>query len=84
MDELLAGTHATTTPETDVLGSLIDADMGAYYTWLNQQRLPEAAQSRFLVWFENHTQAVAIGPAFEHGRVDNSPIDIAALARQVL
>jgi hypothetical protein len=28
---------------------LIDADMGAYYNWLNQQRLPGVEQSSFLV-----------------------------------
>ena len=31
--------------EIDQVGSLIDADVGAYYTWLNQQRLPEAEKS---------------------------------------
>ena len=46
----------------DFVGSLIDADMGAYYNWLNQQRLPGAEQSSFLVWFEGHSQALAIGP----------------------
>jgi hypothetical protein len=34
----------------DKQGSLIDADMGAYYTWINQSRLAGANQSRFLVW----------------------------------
>ena len=37
MNELLSARHAD--PELDPLGSLVDADMGAYYTWLNQQRL---------------------------------------------
>ena len=37
MNELLAEHQRQ--PELDPLGSLIDADMGAYYTWLNQQRL---------------------------------------------
>jgi len=35
-------------------GSLVDADMGAYYTWINQSRLAGAEQSRFLAWFEDH------------------------------
>src|SRR5437588_10592409 len=34
--------------ELDPAGSLIDADMGAYYTWLNQQRLE---RSRLPFWF---------------------------------
>jgi hypothetical protein len=33
-------------PLLDPQGSLRDADMGAYYTWLNQQRLSGADQSR--------------------------------------
>ena len=39
--------------------------MGAYYTWLNQQRLSGASQAAFLAWFEDHEEAVAIGPGFE-------------------
>jgi hypothetical protein len=46
----------------DAEGSLIDADMGAYYTWINQSRLPGADQSRFLVWFEDQHLASAIPP----------------------
>ena len=38
MNELLAEHQRP--PDLDPRGSLIDADMGAYYTWLNQQRLP--------------------------------------------
>jgi hypothetical protein len=41
--------------------------MGAWYTWLNHQRLSGAAQSTFLVWFENHTEAIAIGPGLTPG-----------------
>jgi len=38
----------------DAVGSLIGADMGAYYNWLNQQRLLGAEKPSFLVWFEGH------------------------------
>ena len=48
---------------TDPEGSLIDADMAAYYTWIDQQRLPAANESAFLVWFEDHSQALAPGRA---------------------
>jgi len=71
MNELLAEAHAK--PELDPHGSLVDADMGAYYTWLNQQRLSGAAQSRFLVWFENHTEAIAIGTGFTPGGQSGDP-----------
>ncbi len=43
MNELLSNTNAK--PELDILGSLVDADMAAYYHWINQQRLPGAEQS---------------------------------------
>ncbi|HET9803804.1 MAG TPA: hypothetical protein VFP96_11240, partial [Candidatus Acidoferrum sp.] len=53
--------------ELDPTGSLVDGDMGAYYNWLNQQRLAGAAQSSFLAWFEDHSTAIAIGPAVPRG-----------------
>jgi hypothetical protein len=65
MNELLAATLESA--EVDPVGSLADADMGAYYNWLNQQRLPGADQSSFLVWFEGHNQALTIGPAVPRG-----------------
>ena len=63
----------------DPEGSLVDADMGAYYTWLNLRRLPGSAQAGFLVWFEGHNQAVAIGPNLPRGTVADSPIDLKGL-----
>jgi hypothetical protein len=77
MNELLA--EAQSRPEPDIQGSLVDADMGAYYTWLNQQRLPDAGRANFLVWFENHPEAVAIGPAMEKGKQSSAPVDLREL-----
>ena len=74
MRELLAGTQNK--PELDAAGALLDADMGAYYTWLNQQRLPGAEQASFLVWFENHNEAVAIGPALKRGTEESGPVNV--------
>jgi hypothetical protein len=65
MNELLSDSQAM--PELDLIGSLIDADMGAYYHWINQQRLPGASQSVFIAWFEDHEQAVVVSPALPHG-----------------
>ncbi|HMJ22720.1 MAG TPA: hypothetical protein VK513_12460, partial [Terriglobales bacterium] len=70
MYELLSGNSDR--PELDPVGSLVDGDMGAYYNWLNQQRLPGAEQSSFLVWFENHGDAVAVGPSMARGTVSNT------------
>jgi hypothetical protein len=70
--------------ETDAQGSLVDADMGAYYTWLNQQRLVGAAHSRFLVWFENGSEALVIAPGLKPGSSNASPIDIPTLLREYI
>jgi hypothetical protein len=82
MNELLA--EAQRRPELDPQGSLVDADMGAYYTWLNQQRLTGAEQGRFLVWFEDHGQAVAIGPVFERGRRSDAAVELSELIARVV
>ncbi|MBV9266992.1 MAG: hypothetical protein JO061_12555 [Acidobacteriaceae bacterium] len=71
-----ASIHAPglSTPDSNKLdpeASLIDADMGAYYTWINQQRLPGAEKASFIVWFEGHSEAVAIGPSLRAGTEDS-------------
>ncbi len=76
MNELLAGMHPR---ETDPEGSLIDADMGAYYTWINQQRLSGADQSCFLAWFEDKNQAVAIGPSLPRGTTSPTSVTVEKL-----
>ena len=74
MNELLSAAAAH--QELDFLGSLVDGDFGAYYNWLNQQRLPGADQSSFLVWFEEHNQALAIGPSMARGTESTSAADL--------
>ncbi len=74
MNELLLGEKADA--ELDPDGSLVDGDMGAYYNWLNQQRLPGAEHSGFVAWFEGHKEAVAIGPGIPRGTVSNSATDL--------
>jgi hypothetical protein len=77
MNELMSA--ADSNPELDPTGSLIDADMGAYYQWINQQRLPDSERSSFLVWFEGHSQALAIGPSLPRGTESNSALDLQQL-----
>lgn len=77
LDELLSAAHATA--ELDLVGSLIDGDMGAYYNWINQQRLPGAEKSAFLVWFEGQSQAVAIGPAMPRGTESTTAANLGQL-----
>lgn len=77
MSELLA--PGTEPPELDPAGSLVDADMGAYYNWLNQQRLPGAEKASFLAWFEGHGSAVLIGPSVPRGTESNAVTDLKQL-----
>jgi hypothetical protein len=81
MNELLSGRDKN--PEPDPMGSLIDADMGAYLTWVDQQRLSGAAQSSFLVWFEDHNEALAIAPTLPRGTESSDPVDLHWLAGQI-
>ena len=71
MNELLAG--SADAGDLDYAGSLVDADLGAYYTWINQSRLADAQQSRFLAWFEDHGLACAIAPSLPPGRISTAP-----------
>lgn len=77
MNEMIA--PGAERPELDPVGSLVDADMGAYYNWLNQQRLPGADKAAFLAWFEGHSSAVVIGPTVPRGTESNEPTDIKQL-----
>ena len=77
MNELLSASQ--TNADLDPAGSLVDADMGSYYTYLNQQRLAGAEKSSFLVWFEGHNEAVAIGPAMPGGTQSANPTDLKQL-----
>ena len=81
MNELLAEHQHK--PELDPQGSLIDADMGAYYTWLNQQRLAGDEKAAFLAWFEDHEEAVAIGPKMERGKRSDAPIELSDLIARI-
>lgn len=78
MNEMLATSREVA--DLDPAGSLVDGDMGAYYNWLNLQRLTGAGQSSFLVWFEGHNQAIAIGPSLPRGTTSNE----AATLQQLL
>ena len=82
MSEMLAPNAER--PELDPMGSLVDADIGAYYNWLNQQRLPGADKSSFLAWFEGHNVAVLIGPTVPRGTVSDAPTDMKQLLSWIL
>ena len=73
-----------TPAELDAEGALVDADMGAYYTWLNVMRLPDADRSAFLVWFENHAEALVVGPSVARGADSNRTVDLNQLLDEAL
>jgi hypothetical protein len=77
MNEMISASSSS--PELDPVGSLVDADFGSYYNYLNQQRLPGAEHSSFIVWFEGHNQAVAIGPKFPRNTQSSTPTEFKTL-----
>lgn len=81
MNELLSGKEQN--PEVDPMGSLIDADMGAFYMWNDQQRLSGANEASFLLWFENHSEALVISPSLPRNTESNSRVDMQWLLAQV-
>ncbi len=66
----------------DLRGSLVDADMGTFYTWLNLQRLPGAAQSRFVVWHVGGREALAVAPQLQAGAEAGEPCTLAKILAQ--
>ena len=73
MNELLSAKEQN--PELDAVGSLIGADMGAFYIWIDQQRLIGDKEASFLVWFENHREALVITSVLPRITESNNPVD---------
>lgn len=67
----------------DPQGSLMDADMGAFYIWLNQRRLPRSEEATFVVWFENHSEALMIAPHLTAGTESHAPLSFEDLLKPV-
>ena len=57
--------------------------MGAFLTWIDQQRLSGANQASFLAWFENHSEAVAISPFLPRNTESDTAIDMTGLLNQM-
>jgi hypothetical protein len=81
LSELLAG---NTPNELDPHGSLIDGDMGGYYTWLNMQRLSDADKSSFLIWFEGRNEALAIGPSLMAGTQSGEALNLSQIFSRIV
>lgn len=77
MDVMLSG--STRKAALDPAGSFVDADMGAYYTWVNLQRLRAAESARFLAISQARGQAVAIGPGLPRGTFSSDRTTLAKI-----
>jgi hypothetical protein len=80
-DEELAGMQQRVA--LDPAGSLADADMGAYYTWINLQRLSGSNQSAYIAWHEGHEEAVAIAPSLTAGTESHDHVSLSEILRRV-
>ncbi len=78
MNEMLTQTGRVA---LDPAGSLVDADMAAYYTWIDLKRLSGSEEVRFLVWYEDHKEALLVGPGLPRGTISDSPIKMPALLK---
>ena len=79
MNEMLAATKRPV--EYDPAGSLIDADMGAFYTWINLTRLSGADTASFIAWFEDQKEAIAIAPAMAQGTTSAAPCNLSQILK---
>ncbi len=81
MNEMLSGKTESNT--SDPAGSLLDADMGAFYAWVDLQRLTGADQSACLVWSQAQNQAVLIGPTLPRNTVAAAPMNMRQMLAQL-
>lgn len=82
MNEMLSGQTQGNAP--DPAGSLVDADMGAFYAWIDQQRLTGAEQSALLVWSQAHQQAMLVGPGMPRNTEAAAPLSMAQMLAQLV
>lgn len=60
----------------DPEGSLRDADMGAWYTWIEMDRITSPGEGIFLAWLENSRQVVLIGPNAPVATLCSTPLNL--------
>jgi hypothetical protein len=73
LNELQPGTEAAT---VDVQGSLRDAEMGAFYNWIEMKRVTAPDKLTFVVWVEGRPLAVVLGPGSPAGSVCTTPMTL--------
>ncbi|MBW4039264.1 MAG: hypothetical protein HIU91_10385 [Acidobacteria bacterium] len=77
--------RADADPDFDLAGSLVDADMAAYYTWINLNRMPGSNSNVFVAFHSGLRRAFASGPGLLGGTSSDqaiSPSDILSLLQR--
>jgi hypothetical protein len=55
-------------------GSVRDAEMGAYYTWIEMERITSPGKGTFVAWVEGTSQAVVVGGGAARGTDCGTPM----------
>ncbi len=66
--------NAPATPDAD--GALRDAEMGAFYTWIEMNRITAAGRGTLLVWREDTATALVIGRSAPAGAASDTPMTL--------
>ncbi len=73
MNEMFA---STTISSLDPQGSFRDAEMGAYYNWIEMSRIAEPGKLTFLAWVEDRPLAVILSSNAAAGTVCRDPLTV--------
>jgi hypothetical protein len=68
--------HEAEPASLDPEGSLRDAEMGAYYTWIEMNRITAAGKGSCVAWLEGTSRAVIIGNSAPAGTESSSPLNL--------
>ncbi|MGB6133499.1 MAG: hypothetical protein WBG54_17090 [Acidobacteriaceae bacterium] len=60
----------------DPEGSLRDAEIGAYYTWIEMSRITDPGKGSFVAWLEGSSLAVVIGRGSPAGAQSTTPLSL--------
>jgi len=73
LNEMFASVQA---PSFDPQGSFRDAEMGAYYNWIETQRITAPGKLTFMAWIEDRSLAVIVGANSPTGTICSTPMTI--------
>lgn len=73
MNEMFAAASASS---LDPQGSFRDAEMGAYYAWIEMNRITSPGKLTFVAWIEDQSLAVIVGANAPSGTVCDTPMTL--------